>query len=542
MRAQPEGERDVSAYLKILRDRWLWVLAPMLILPAVAFSFSATRAERFTASAEVLLNESAAQDAVSGSSQNTAFRNRILENEIRLANSDQSRAIIADRLGVDESNVPAFDVAADPVSDVLIFSTTRPTADGAATVANVAAESYVAVKQLQVTNSISDAVSNLESRLASLQAEREAARSDLIPLEDALARSSEEDRAAAQTLVDRESSRISGQIALIDAQISATANSITDLELSGELALGGTARIVSTAVPPRNSTNGPVSRNLVLGVLAGAITGVALALLRENLDNKIRTLEDLEQLGVIALGSVPRADRKTVGRIELATITITDADSPQAQAHQRVQAAVRFLAGQEGMSNVLVTSASQSEGKTTLASNLAISMALANIRTVLVDVDLRRPRVHKAYELDQSPGLTTVVVDDIDVVGAATIVPNSDENLAVVPAGKLPPHAASFISSFGFREAVKELSKLSDFTVFDAPPVLPVADTLMMSQLVDGVIIVAYANATKRADFEQSIESLHNSGARVLGAVLLGASQALSTYEYADTAGDLEHM
>jgi polysaccharide biosynthesis transport protein len=331
-------------------------------------------------------------------------------------------------------------------------------------------------------------------------------------------------------------------VALIDAQIGATADSITQLELSGELALGGTARIVSVANPPINSSNAPASRNVVLGLVVGAILGAALALLRENLDDKVRTTEDLERLGLIPLGSIPKARKKLAKSLEMARISLTNPDTAQAQAHQKTQAAVRFLASQHEISNVLITSASQSEGKTTLASNLAIAMARSNVRTVLVDLDLRRPRVHKAYELPQSPGITTVVVDGIDVVGSSTLIEGTNDHLVVVPAGKLPPHAASFITSTAFGETVKELSKLSDFTVFDAPPVLPVADTLTLSQMVGGVILVAYANETKSDDLEAAVDSLKNSGANIMGAVLLGAAERQSGYSYYSAAEDLERM
>lgn len=538
-----EDELELGDYVAILKRRWPWVLVPLIALPVLAFYLSSIQADRFNASSQVLLSDSAAQEAVGGGSQSTAFRDRILENEISLAQSDQALQVMADRFGkASIDDVPDFNVTADSSSDVLLFSASSGTAADAATISNVAAESYVALKQEQAQASIQSAVTNLETTLDSLQTERDAIRIDLIALEDRLAAASDENRAAAQTLVDREASRISGPVQLVDAQITATADSITQLELSGELAAGGTARIVAVAVPPVSSSNAPASRNIALGIVVGAILGAAIALLRDNLDDKIRTSEDFEQLGVVPLGSIPRAGRRMDDSLNLARIAQTDPDTPQAQAHQKTQAALRFLSSQHQISNVLITSASQGEGKTTLASNLAISMARSNIRTVLVDLDLRRPRVHKAYELSQSPGITTVAVDGLDVVSSATLIDGLDDHLAVVPSGKLPPHPASFISSTGFTETVKELSKLSDFTVFDAPPVLPVADTLSLAQLVDGVIVVAFANSTKRQDFSAAIESLQGSGANILGAVLLGANEDQSGYAYYSASDDLERM
>ncbi len=137
------------------------------------------------------------------------------------------------------------------------------------------------------------------------------------------------------------------------------------------------------------------------------------------------------------LGSIPRASKRENNKLELARISQENPNTPQAQTHQKTQSAVRFIAGQHEINNVLIASPSQNEGKITVASNLAISMALANVQTVLVDLDLGRPRVHKVWGLAQTVGITSVVVDGHDIGESATLIADLDDHLAVVPAGNL---------------------------------------------------------------------------------------------------------
>ena len=534
-------ELELGDYVAILRRRWIFVLLPVLIVPWAAYFLSASQQDQFVSEARVLLGDTAAQEAVDAGSQSTAFRNRILENELRLATGDAADAEVARRFDVDVDDVPNATITAQTDADILVFRASSPNAETAANVANAWAEAYLDLKAEQTATSIDGAVAQLEAKLAELQAEREEVRSDLASLEDALARASDATREQAQLRVDREASAISGTVTLIDAQITATASSITDLTLSADLALGSGPRIIDAATPAQNRSNAPVSRNIVLGLVVGSILGVGAALLRENLDTAVRTPQDLENLGLVHLGSIPLA--KNTGERELALASLEDTEGPQAAAYQKVRSAIEFMALEQDLSSIVVTSANQGEGKTTMSANIATAMAQANKRTILLDCDLRRPRVHKVFRTKQTPGITNVVLDSSTLTESAWPIPALAESLVVVPSGALPPHPASFIASPAFAAATKRLTSLGDFTVIDGPPLLPVADTLSLAHHVSGVLLVVDAGRTSRDDVERALASLTKAGARVIGAVLIGVKQSAKNYTYAyDTGEDVERL
>lgn len=529
-------ELELGDYIAIMRRRWIFVLLPVVIVPWAAFFISANEPDRFASEARVLLGDTAAQEAVDAGSQSTSFRNRVLENEMRLATGDAADAEVATRFDVEVNAVPRASVSAESNADILVFRSTSENPETAANVANAWAEAYLDLKEEQTQSSIDGAVAQLETKLDELQAEREDVRAELVVLEDRLARASEATREQAQLRVDREASNISGSVTLIDAQIAATAKSITDLTLSADLALGSGPRVISEATPASNSSNAPASRNVVLGLVVGAILGAALALLRENLDRSVNTPEDLEALGLIHLGSIPHS--KNGENRELALASLDDAESAQAAAYQKVRSALEFMAFEKDIHSLVVTSAVQGEGKTTASSNLATVMAQSSKRTILIDGDLRRPRIHKVFKTPQSPGMTNVVLDPSTLTESAWPVPSLAESLVVVPAGSLPPHPASFLGSSAFAAATKRMTSLGDFTIIDGPPLLPVADTLTLSQHVSGVLIVVDAGRTSKDDLERALASLTKAGADVLGAVLIGVKQSAKAYEYAYASDD----
>ncbi len=520
------GELELGDYLAILRRRWAWVLLPLLVVPALALFLTLRQADVYSATARVLLADSAAQQAIDGSNINTSARARELNNEINLAESDQAEAAVRTALGLDaEEDLPSGTITADATSDVLEFKFSGPTGDDAAEAANTWAEAYVAIKQAEAAESITSTVGELQATLDELRTQRSEVRANLEALEDRLARAAEEQQASLQLQVDREESAISGELSLIDALIAANIQSITELQLSGELASTGTARVFQRAVAPLAPTNAPPERNLVLGLVVGAILGMAAALLVDNLDQSIKSADDLQRMGLNSLGSIPKPSKK-FKKEELAMIGLNHPDSSVADAYQKVRTALQFAAIDNDIRSFVVTSPNQGDGKTTTSVNLAIAFSSIGQRVVLADTDLRRPRVHEVFHTARTPGLTDALMGDVPLNEIAVRTAGSPETLAALPAGTQPPNPATFLSSPSFTKLTEELAIGADLVIYDAPPVLAVADGLSVAQHADGTILVVSAGSSSRDDVRHAVETIEHAGSTVLGVVLVGVKDS----------------
>jgi capsular exopolysaccharide synthesis family protein len=192
---------------------------------------------------------------------------------------------------------------------------------------------------------------------------------------------------------------------------------------------------------------------------------------------------------------------------------------------------------------LLVTSASEAEGKSTLASNLAIAMAQAGKRVLLIDCDLRKPMVHRAFHLPNTKGLTNVLAEDLDYLEICNSV--EIENLSVLTSGPKPPNPSELMGTVRMETFVNMAAQEFDQVIMDAPPVLPVTDAAVLSRLAHGVILVIVYGRTSREAAAQAIENLRNVNARIIGTVINsfptnGRGGYYNFYYYSDYSEDSE--
>lgn len=287
------------------------------------------------------------------------------------------------------------------------------------------------------------------------------------------------------------------------------------------------ARTIVAASPPGAPTSPDVTRNLTLALLAGLLLGIGFALLRHNLDTRIRTVTDLADMtGTPVLATVPL--RK--GEDGLVFME-TDPFSPHAEAIRRLRTNLMFVDVTTRKHSFLVTSPMPSEGKTTTAVNLALAMADAGTRVVLVDADLRNPSVAKTLGLEGTVGLTTVLL------GRATLddmlVRWGDHELYVLPAGEIPPNPSELLGSEAMEDLFVELRERFEFVLVDTAPVLPVTDATVVDRLTGGSLLVVAANRTRKRHVAEALRTFETSGASIAGTALTMAPlESVAYYGY----------
>ncbi|HEY8589254.1 MAG TPA: polysaccharide biosynthesis tyrosine autokinase, partial [Naasia sp.] len=257
------------------------------------------------------------------------------------------------------------------------------------------------------------------------------------------------------------------------------------------------------------------SMNVLLGLLAGLALALGIAALREALDNRIRTLHDVQLVTSLPiLGGI--AFDKTAKAKPL--VLKNDPRSPRAESFRSLRTNLQFLDAGKGVRSIVMTSSVENEGKTTSAANLAIAVASAGISTVIVEADLRKPRLTRVLDIEGSVGLTNVLVGAVDLDDV--LQPWGTDGMAVLAAGPIPPNPSELLQSEAMASVVAELRSRFDMVIFDAPPLLPVSDAAVLSRLTDGAIVVAAARRTHRRMLEGALGVLAAVDARVLGILL----------------------
>jgi non-specific protein-tyrosine kinase len=203
--------------------------------------------------------------------------------------------------------------------------------------------------------------------------------------------------------------------------------------------------------------------------------------------------------------------------------------SAAAEAYRTLSTNIQFSSLDRDVKTLLVTSVGADEGKSIVLANLAITMAEAGRRVVVVDCDLRRPALHDVFGLKDQPGLTTMVLNESM---QPPLQATSVANVSLVPAGPLPPNPAELISSERFTRVLNAIGAEADVVLLDAPPVATVADATILATRVDGVLLVVDSGRTRRESGRRAAEQLQRVGARVLGAVLTNvkAEREQATY------------
>ncbi|PJF27921.1 MAG: capsular biosynthesis protein [Phototrophicales bacterium] len=210
-------------------------------------------------------------------------------------------------------------------------------------------------------------------------------------------------------------------------------------------------------------------------------------------------------------------------------ITLTEPRSGAAEAYRTLRTNIMFSSVEKPITTLLVTSAAASEDKSITVANLAVTLAQSGARTILVDADLRRPAQHTIWGIDNSRGLSAMMLDD-STLASPPLIATSVDNLSVLPSGALPPVPSDVLSSQRMTEIIVVLKARASFILFDAPPVLAATDATILGTKVDAVVLVARAGAARRDQLARAAQMLKRVNVRFLGVVLTNAPREMKAY------------
>ncbi|MCP4344730.1 MAG: polysaccharide biosynthesis tyrosine autokinase [Desulfobacterales bacterium] len=304
---------------------------------------------------------------------------------------------------------------------------------------------------------------------------------------------------------------------------------LKETSLSEEIKTGN-IRIIDKAEISYGPVNIWTKRKVRNAMVLGLIIGIGLAFLLEYLDNTIKFPEEIKnRIGIPYLGPVPvfeKSDTESLGDL----ITVHSPKSTASESFRGIRTGILFSSPDAEPHIIMVTSAGPSEGKTLCASNLAVTMAQAGSKVVIIDCDMRRPRVHKVFDLGRDIGVSTVLIgaNEIDEV----VVPTGIDNLNIIPCGPIPPNPSEILGSKKMISFLEELKKEYTRIIIDTPPITAVTDAAVLSNQTDGVMVVIRAGDTPRQIVENGVAKLKAVNAHILGGILNAVETGKDSYYY----------
>ncbi|HTZ65447.1 MAG TPA: polysaccharide biosynthesis tyrosine autokinase [Solirubrobacteraceae bacterium] len=477
---RPEGLRGD---LEILRRHWRLIAAVMFASVLVFVVAHERSAKSYTATASVAFQSDTLTDAALNISTVTSSEpQREADTEVLIAHSAEVARSVREQLklpGSPNELLAQVKVEAAPTADVLNILATTPDPKASAALANAFASQYIAFRTKAQLAGISTAQEKLREQIAALP-------------------STSPERATLE-------------------------QSLVRLGSLQAAAASGTS-IIGRAATPTSPNGSGVSEAIVIGALVGAAIAFSLVFLLESLDRRVKTVADFERgYGLPALAGIPRASSPV----------FDDEDSAQLEPYRILRTALGFSAVTRQLNTLLVTSAVAGEGKTTVAVNLARVVALSGRRTVLVELDLRRPATFGEIDLAAKGGATTAIAGAAEVRSLLVRPVAQLQNLLVLPSGALPHNPSELLGSERVTEMLMELAVEDSMVIIDSPPLNPVADAqvLLDNPAIDGAVVVARVDRTTREDVRHARAILDRHRVQPFGIVVTGVREA-SRYGY----------
>jgi polysaccharide biosynthesis transport protein len=509
---------ELRDYFRILSQRKWTAIFVLLLAVGGALALSYRQKPVYESEAQVLVPPPAS--GVSTDTGQVIEGKANLETEAAIASSKVVAAPVATALGLDPADPRVIDkllrsikVAPSKAGDILLFRAEAGDPAEAQAIAQQFALSYLDYRRDQNASTLQAQLTNLRAQQKDKQAEL-----DALPPTDV----NGQERASLLTEIGQLQGRITQLQNAVDGIKSTSGDVLTD------------AKIPGSPARPNHLRDG------LLAGIVGLLLGFGAAFLRDYVDDSLRGVEDVErQSGATLIGVIPhvihdRPEDKRRGRSSRITreylVADDDPKAPATEAYRTLRTNLLFMSATGPLRVLLVTSPLQGEGKTTTAANLAAVLSQAGQRVLLVGADLRRPALHKFFGMSNRVGLSSVLSGQAEITVA--VQDPGIRDLRVLPGGPVPPNPAELLGSPRMRKFLEDVKEVADWIVLDGPPVLGLADALVLSAVSDGSLMVVN-EATNRRILAHARDQLAKVQTRAAGAVLNNFGPAFSYY-YSD--------
>lgn len=520
---------ELRQYFMIVWKRW-WLIALTTVLAAVA-AFTVSRLQTPVYRATTTLEISSGSDPADDPYYAIRSAEAIATTYVLQIKSPAVIEGVVNRLGLAmdvEEVQDLISVQQVQNSNMVEVSGEHPNPALAQALAATTAEVFIEQQEAQRLSRFGAPLAELEAQVTALEEQIMETRGTIAGLGD------EEDLSpTGRTELARLQTKLSNDQTRLSVLLNSTEQFRLQMAKTGDY-----VSVFSAAKPPRAPFKPQTLRNTALALVVGGMIGVGTAFLLDYLDDTIHTPEDAQAaLGVNVLGTMPDIHESET----IADLAASNPLMPAAEAFRSLRTSLQYASLDTPLRTLLFTSSAQGEGKSFMAANTATAFALSGKRVLLLETDLRRPRVHRLWDQEREPGLSEALkafsdaqADGDDGLAAvrASIRSSHVDNLALITAGTKVSTPAELLNSQTFRSLLDALQTTYDLIVIDAPPLLTVTDAAVLANHVDGVVMVVVSGETRLPMAARAVERINSVGGHLLGFVVNRLSERSGGYYY----------
>ncbi|MHB8050913.1 MAG: tyrosine-protein kinase domain-containing protein [Coriobacteriia bacterium] len=497
-------ELDLRDYLNVMMARKWTIIGVAVAVTLVALVWSLIQPAVYEGQAKVLISEKSSGADLFGSMglDFSSQPERGLQTQVQLM---QVRPLLENTireldLGIAPETLAAkVSVSAVGQTNIVTIIARDGDPEAAAAIANSLADEFVAWSRDYKRESLQAAAEEVETRLG-------IAREEILELGREIQNQGKSDE-------------LTAELAIATGNYTTLAAKLEELRINAQLEVGS-GRVVSPAVVTEEPVEPTPVRNTALGLVVGLVLGLGMAFLYEYLDNTIKSSDEAEKLlGVPVLGLIPAEKYEKDERRR--TSILTHPGGAAAESYRVLRNNLDFINFQHDLKTLLITSAAPSEGKSTVAANLAAGLAQAGKKVVLVASDFRKPTTQQFFGVRNLIGLSDVLTGAHSLKSALQR-PREDMELLVLTSGKLPPNPSELLGSERMREVLDELKQWADWIIIDTPPLLAVADGAALARYTDGVLLITKGGSSTREAVKKAGEMIASAGGRLVGSAVWG--------------------